>query len=142
MSKGKYGKQYLYKGQWYFLTELEKMTGVGFQTIKRRVEVKGMSVEEAVSVPLYGKSTYMYHGSRYTIKQLADLTGMTVAGLRYRIIKKGLTPEQAIDMPKSLKGRRGEKNIEDGYGVKPHRIIDGCKYPDCWHCTFSDCMVD
>jgi len=133
MSRGKYGKQYLYKGQWYFLTELERMTGVGFQTIKRRVEVCGMTVEEAVSIPLQGKHRkYRYHGQLYTLKQLAEMSGMTYAGLRNRIVRKGMTPEQAVDMPKMV----------DDDGIKPRRKVRGCKYPDCFHCIFKDCIAD
>lgn len=141
MPKGKYGKQYLYKGQWYFLTELEKMTGVGFQTIKRRVERCGMTVEEAVSIPLQKAQKYKYHGDYYTISELADLTGMTRAGLRHRIVRKGLTPEQAVDMPKSIRGRK-ISDSDSSDGCKPRRIIDGCVYPDCFHCKFYDCLVD
>ena len=144
MSRGRYGKQYEYKGKWYFATELEKMSGIKFNTILQRLK-RGLTVEEAISVPLQGQNpTILYHGRYITKKQLANISGVTLASLQYRVRKYKCTYEQAADMPRSLRGRKKEdnKDVVYLYDAKPRRIIDGCLYPDCFHCKLKDCMVD
>lgn len=147
MSRGRYGKQYEYKGKLYFATELEKLSGVKFNTILERIK-RGFTVEEAISVPIKNHSqTVMYHGRYITKQQLANLSGITLESLKYRVRKYKCTYEQAADMPKSLRGRRKlDKQTSDQdaylYEAKPRRMVEGCKFPDCFHCVLGDCMAD
>lgn len=145
MSRGKYGKQYEFKGKLYFATEIEKHFGIKFNTFLRRID-RGMTVEEAISMPLQNNSKYvMYHGRYVTKKQLAETVGITLSALNARVRKYKCTYEQAADMPKSAHGSIARKIIVDGrtiYDAKPRRFVEGCVYPDCFHCKLKDCMVD
>lgn len=145
MSRGKYGKQYEFKGKLYFATEIEKKFGIKFNTFLRRID-RGMTVEEAISMPLQNNTKYvMYHGRYVTKKQLAETVGVTLSALNARVRKYKCTYEQAADMPKSARGSIGRRIVVDGrtiYDAKPRRFVEGCVYPDCFHCKLKDCMVD
>ena len=128
MGRGKYGKQYELDGNWYFLKQLEDMSGIGFQTIKHRIEVQKMSVKEAISLPTKKYVLHMYHGRRYPLGDIAEMAGITQQCLSYHM-RKGLTAEQAADLPRHKKGTG-----------RPKKKSDGCVYPDCFHCPLKDCI--
>lgn len=127
MPKGK-PRYYLINGEQKRLRDISIETGIPAATLQYRVNIAGMDLLEAIKkgVPVREK-TYLYRGESHPISYYANRFDVNKHSLRYWL-NKGYDVSDAVDKIRY-------KNM------KPRSIPDGCKFPDCERCTFSDCIA-
>lgn len=97
---------YRYKNKLCTLQDLIKISGLNENTLKRRIYVQNMDIEQAVEMPLvkqYGK-LYKLNEKDYTFAQLLKLWPYSESALKNRIFTQSMTAQEAFDLP--LYGRK------------------------------------
>lgn len=97
--RNKYNNVWLtYKGEQRLLTDLAKENSMQQRTLKQRVD-SGVSVEDAVTKPVFKPPEYLFRGEMLTLVKIAKIIGMNVNTLKVRVGKLGWSLEKAINTP-------------------------------------------
>ena len=84
-----------YKGKDLTLSQIADITGSNYNSIQNRLR-KGISIEEAVNIPLQEQITY--NGVTKSVSEFAAERGMTYHQLKKRLMR-GWTVERALTQP-------------------------------------------
>lgn len=119
---------YKLDGKTLCLSEWSREVNIPYNVLRYRVKTMGLPLKKAIEmgVPKPIK-TYLFKGEYHTVSYYANKFEIGENTLRYWL-KRGCDISGALD-------RIRFKNI------KPRSIPKGCKYPDCEHCVFSDCIA-
>jgi len=100
VKKKPYNQKYLYRGKYYTIKELAKISEIGSTGIYSRIKKYGFSVEDAVEKPNMCRSAkkYKYKNELLTVVEIEKKYGILKSTFNHRI-NNGWSIEKAIETP-------------------------------------------
>lgn len=98
-------KKFLYNGELLTAGQISDLLGgtPSPQVLKDRLLRQGLTMEEAISLPVPEAKTYDYKGERLTLAALSKISGLSISLLNQRINVWGWSVQKAVEQP-----RRGQ----------------------------------
>lgn len=88
-----------YQGEKATLAEWAQRKGMGWYTLRSRLDYNGWDIEKALNEPLSRAKLYSYRGRKLTLSEWATETGISIDILRYRHIRSDWPFAKAITTP-------------------------------------------
>ena len=96
-----------FRGETKLLTQWAKDLGIGFSTLRSRIEQRGWSVEKAFTTPVKPqKRLICYKGETHSLTEWADILGVSRSALYTRLNQYGWPVERAFETPMQEKRKR------------------------------------
>lgn len=99
----KEARKYKYKGEYYTIKELSKISNISPSAIQNRIN-SGWSIECAVDTPIRNARIYNYNGEICTVVEFGKKYNIN-SKLIYKRLRNGMTIKEAIETPVKFTGR-------------------------------------